>query len=402
MNIFSLGFPTTIEMYLNGDDLTKKNFSKVCKYFHYVARCADGASEVHRFITKHYEVLKELSSVKEFTVSIVFRWNVIFLCEFHCSAYHRTINSQLINMLWRQQTDVYLEADDDVQIPQVADHIKSQKKCWDNEDLKNTSLLPFLNLFHSVCEICKAYLNNIINGELIFEKFLKDYILQKTMLFNLTKNNTVGFEDFYSTNTLEEVCKEGSGEVDPKNRKKLVLKLLSVLKNEVLDSMNLYTKTIKNIDRLRNLSLVINAWKSINSNRFPIIIAGSEHAKSREVQEFSKDKRVLCIALKPHNKMKEIKPVDVVTDIMNCQDAETNEWSALNVLTRKLMTVGEDPQKMNDLFTSNENLFTAIKTKMPQYDTDLDQITNWSTIPMLIYFKDHFTLEKEIAMQSSV
>lgn len=392
MNIFPLDFFQTIDLYLNSDDSTKKSFPPVCRYFHYVAQCADGASPIHKFITKHYEFLKETSSVKEFTVSTIFRWNAILISEFHCSAYHRMINSQLVNMLWRQNTEIYLEADDAEQIPQVTDFIKSQRKCWDREKEKN-ALIPFYLLFDAVCNTCKSYLDNFKNDDLNFMGFLESYRFSKLCLISLTENNNVGIEDFYSVDKVEEICKEAESETDPIKRKKLLINLVDLLRKEACNSATYFSKELKLLDELRNLSLVVNARKSINSNMIPIIIGGHAHITSREVQKFSKSNGILCVALRPHNKIKNQKPVDIVTDICNAVDAETDEWSTLHSLLKMLRTCNDDPQKVNDLFSNNEQLFSDVKLKMTQYKIDLDQIMAWIGMPSILYLKEQFNLE---------
>ncbi len=399
MHVFSLGFPTTVQLYLNSDELTRKNFSKACRYFHYVAQCADGASYIHQFISANYEFLKESSSVKEFTVATVFRWNAIIISEFHCSAYHRMINSQLVNMLWRPNTDLYLETEDDGQIPQALQLIKSQIKCWDLEKEKN-SLNVFDFVFHSICESCLSYLDNFHDDEFNFMGFLEAYRFNKKLLINLTKDSEIGIEDFHFLDEIEEICTEASTESDPRQCKRHLIDITNLILQECQKVAISFRKKLDSLDELRNMSLTLNAWVSLSKNKIPLIVAGHAHVTSAKVQKFSKEKGIVCVALRPHNKIRNNKPVDRVTDIRNALDAETNEWFEANFICKKFAEINYDPQKMEDFILTHEQLFAAVKMKMSRYKFEPEVMAFWIAIPVLVYMKKLFDLEREVAQKS--
>lgn len=403
MNICSLPLYTVVDIYLSCDEKTKINFSRVCTYFRDIKKAVDIYSKTHKFILDNYDIIKVSSSIKELTIPIMFRWNAVSISEYHCCKQHRLYNSQLINLLWQQNlTEIYLECPDDTQIPHSINEIKSQIQCWDSGANFKEHLFTMM---HGMCEVSKAYVTNFEKNTFKFAAFFRCYTRAERSFHALKENPN--FTDFYSIAEVRKICTNGINEKSPKNRKKHLVELNLYLQQEAYNILNYINNQINAHNDARNLSIANAACRSINSKKIPLIVAGHSHTVSKMMQIFSKTKGVLCVALKPkskgHDADKALKAnkifdlqgserqdIDILLQICDAVDAETEFWSEATTLLR---VQSIEPENLTAFSLANQHLFLALKAKIKQYSYNTDDIYLWAELPLLIYGNEILRME---------
>lgn len=390
-----------IEVFLRlQDPISEQNFCLTCKDFYKIAASGVKILKIYNYILKNFKIIKESTSFSELSPLAIKKCDVFFIAEIHISSNHRQLNSQLVNLIWDEETTILTEADDSSQIPKALECVKDSIKCWDtNKDFLNSVWY----LYDATCEACKGFVvaESLAEGDKIFnfELFLNYYIQTKKILLKLCPE----LKQFHSFETIKTICENGKKESDFNTRKNLIKSLLNHLILEVKEVTNYSFELMNSADVERNNSLICSVERELGENKTPILLAGFLHITSNNVIEFRKKKSINSISLMPNNTVpsssenlkknieKEQLPKfkiykeDRLSEIANCIDEESSYWSELTTILMGIKNCNGDLEKIYNFIHSNQISFKKLEIMILNYSFKPEWIYIWAEIPRLIF-----------------